>query len=41
MNLWLIHGKSFAVIVSLLAQREQRFKLAHFTDNPEELANSY
>jgi len=28
-------------LVRLLAQRELRFKLARFTDNPEELAVSY
>jgi hypothetical protein len=30
-----------ALIVRVLAQRELRFKLARFTDNPEELAISY
>jgi len=29
------------LIVRLLAQRELRFKLSRFTDNPEELAISY
>ena len=35
------HGTKEALIVRLLAQRELRFKLARFTDNPEELAISY
>jgi hypothetical protein len=30
-----------ALIVRLLALRELRFKLARFTDNPDELASSY
>jgi hypothetical protein len=34
-------GSKETVIVRLLAQRELRLKLARFTDNPEELANSY
>ena len=34
-------GSKETVIVRLLAQRELRFKLARFTDNPEELAISY
>src|ERR1700720_4454161 len=34
-------GSKELVIVRLLAQRELRFKLARFTDNPEELAISY
>jgi hypothetical protein len=34
-------GTKERVIVRLLAQRELRLKLARFTDNPEELANSY
>ena len=35
------YGTKEALIVRLLAQRELRFKLARFTDNPEELAISY
>ena len=35
------YGAKEALIVRLLAQRELRFKLARFTDNLEELANSY
>jgi hypothetical protein len=35
------YGTKEALIVRLLAQRELRFKLACFTDNPEELAISY
>jgi hypothetical protein len=34
-------GSKETVIVRLLAQRELRLKLVRFTDNPEELANSY
>src|SRR4029077_2542528 len=34
-------GSKETIMVRLLAQRELRFKLARFTDNPEELANSY
>jgi hypothetical protein len=34
-------GSKETVIVRLLAQRELRLKLSHFTDNPEELLNSY
>jgi hypothetical protein len=34
-------GSKETVIVRLLAQRELRLKLAGFTDDPEELANSY
>ena len=34
-------GSKETVIVRLLAQRELRLKLDRFTDNPEELANSY
>jgi hypothetical protein len=34
-------GSKETVIVRLLAQRELRFRLARFTGNPEELANSY
>ena len=34
-------GSKERVIVRLLAQRELRLKLSRFTDNPEELANSY
>jgi hypothetical protein len=35
------YGTKEALIVRVLAQRELRFKLARFTDNPEELAISY
>jgi hypothetical protein len=35
------YGTKETLIVRLLAQRELRFKLARFTDNPEELAISY
>jgi hypothetical protein len=35
------YGTKETLVVRLLAQRELRFKLARFTDNPEELANSY
>jgi hypothetical protein len=35
------YGIKETLIVRLLAQRELRFKLARFTDNPEELAISY
>ena len=35
------YGTKEALIVRLLAQRELRFKLARFKDNPEELAISY
>ena len=34
-------GRKETIIVRLFAQRELHFKLARFTDNPEELANSY
>ena len=34
-------GSKEAVIVRLLAHRKLRLKLTRFTDNPEELANSY
>jgi hypothetical protein len=34
-------GTKETLVVRLLAQRELRFKLAHFTDNPDELASSY
>jgi hypothetical protein len=34
-------GSKETVIVRLLAQRKLRLKLGRFTDNPEELANSY
>jgi hypothetical protein len=34
-------GSKETVIVRLLAHRELRLKVARFTDNPEELANSY
>jgi hypothetical protein len=34
-------GSKETVIIRLLAKRELRFKLARFTDNLEELANSY
>jgi hypothetical protein len=34
-------GSKEKVIIRLLAQRELRLKLSRFTDNPEELANSY
>jgi hypothetical protein len=34
-------GSKEMVIVRLLAQRQLRLKLSRFTDNPEELANSY
>jgi hypothetical protein len=35
------YGTKETLVVRLLAQRELRFKLARFTDNPEELAISY
>jgi hypothetical protein len=35
------YGTKETLIVRLLAQRELRFKLSRFTDNPEELAISY
>ena len=35
------YGTKEALIVRLLAQRELRFKLARFKDNPDELASSY
>jgi hypothetical protein len=35
------YGTKETLIVRLLAQRELRFKLARFTDNPEELTISY
>ena len=35
------YGAKETLIVRLLAQRELRFKLARFTDNPEKLAISY
>ena len=35
------YGIKETLIVRLLAQRELRFKVARFTDNPDELANSY
>src|SRR5580693_3950338 len=35
------YGTKETLIVRLLAQRELRFKLARFTDNPKELAISY
>ena len=35
------YGTKEALIIRLLAQRELRFKLARFTDNPDELASSY
>jgi hypothetical protein len=34
-------GSQETVIIRFLAQRELRFKLSRFADNPEELANSY
>jgi hypothetical protein len=34
-------GTKDTVIVRVLAQRELRFKLARFADNPDELASSY
>jgi hypothetical protein len=35
------YGTKETLVVRLLAQRELRFKLARFTDNPDELASSY
>ena len=35
------YGTKETLIVRLLAQRELRFKLARFTDNPDEMASSY
>jgi hypothetical protein len=35
------YGTKEPLVVRLLAQRELRFKLARFTDNPGELADSY
>ena len=35
------HGTKETLIIRLLAQRELRFKLARFTDNPGALAISY
>jgi hypothetical protein len=35
------YGIKEKLIVRLLAQRQLRFKLARFADNPDELANSY
>jgi len=35
------YGTKETLIVRLLAQRELRFKLARFRDNPDELASSY
>jgi hypothetical protein len=35
------YGTKKTLIVRLLAQRELRFKLSRFTDNPQELAISY
>jgi hypothetical protein len=37
----LSYGTKETLVVRLLAQPELRFKLARFTDNPEELASSY
>jgi hypothetical protein len=34
-------GTKETLVVRLLAQRELRFKLARFKDNPDELTNSY
>jgi hypothetical protein len=34
-------GTKETLVVRLLAQRELRFKLARFKDNPDELASSY
>jgi hypothetical protein len=34
-------GTKETLVVRLLAQRELRFKLARFTDDPDELASSY
>jgi hypothetical protein len=38
---WPSYGNKETLIVRLLAQRELRFKLARFKDNPDELASSY
>jgi hypothetical protein len=35
------YGTKETLVIRLLAQRELRFKLARFTDNPDELASSY
>ena len=35
------YGTKETLVVRLLAQRELRFKLARFTDKPDELASSY
>ena len=35
------YGTKEMLVIRLLAQRELRFKLARFTDNPDELASSY
>jgi hypothetical protein len=35
------HGTKETLVVRLLAQRELRFKLARFADNPDELAGAY
>jgi hypothetical protein len=35
------YGTKEMLVIRLLAQRELHFKLARFTDNPDELASSY